>query len=180
MKTYLLVPLAAFAVGSFAPTAALFAASPEEKKPQRVQVSFTEPERFTDVRENGMATPQQRDYILSELKKYLEGRAVRQLPEGAQLSVRISDVDMAGDFEPWRGPSVGDVRIVKEIYAPRITLSFQLTGADGTVLKQGDRVLSNLNFMLTALPSGMNEPYRHEKALIDDWLRAEFRREKSD
>lgn len=145
----------------------------------RTEVVFFEREKFTDVRDQNLESEKSRDAILDHLKTYLQERAQAYVPEGAKLAVTIKDVDMAGDFEPWRLPAGHDVRIVREIYVPRIKLAFQLTDANGEVAKQGTRDLRNLDFMRSAL-GNFNEPYRYEKALIDDWLRAEFPRNKKD
>jgi hypothetical protein len=96
------------------------------------------------------------------------------LAPGQQLKITVTDVDLAGEFEPWRGGSMADVRIVKDIYPPDIKLAFQLTGADGTVLAQGDRHLRDMGFMMT-LSIDRNDPLRFEKELLDNWLRSEFR-----
>ena len=85
---------------------------------------------------------------------------------------------MAGDFEPWRGPQMTDVRIVKDIYPPKVDLEFRLTGADGKVVKEGKRQLRDLAFMMKA-NTAANDNLRFEKALLDEWLRADFPRAKS-
>jgi hypothetical protein len=66
------------------------------------------------------------------------------------------------------------VRVVRDIYPPKITLAFRLTDAADNILVQGDRVLTDLDFLMHLSPIGMDDPRRHEKALIDDWLRKEF------
>ena len=78
--------------------------------------------------------------------------------------------------EPWRGPRFDDVRIVKDIYPPRISLSFRLTDAEGNVVKEGKRELRDLAFMMKINMSFRDDSVRYEKALLDDWLRAEFPR----
>ena len=98
------------------------------------------------------------------------------MPEGHLLSVTFTDIDMAGDFEPWRGPRFDDIRIVKDIYPPRINLSFRLTDAEGNVVKEGTRELRDLAFMMKITMAFRDDPVRHEKALLDDWLRSEFPR----
>jgi hypothetical protein len=159
---------------SIAATLAGATTSSEENSNARADVRFFEPERFTDVRDSANTGDRDRDYILRELKTYLQERAGVYLPEGTKLSVTITDVDMAGDFEPGRGTPRDDVRIVKSIYPPRIKLSFSLTDAKGDVVKQGERDLTNMNFMIGLSPTFQSDPYRYEKALIDDWLRREM------
>jgi hypothetical protein len=145
------------------------------KGPATVEVIFYEPEKFTDVRDGYMGSDKGREATLDTLKDYLTGRAVRGLTAGQKLAITVTDVDLAGDFEPWRGSQWGDVRIVKDIYPPRLTLVFRLTDADGTVLKEGKRDLRDLAFMIKMTMGFRDDPLRHEKALLDDWLGADFR-----
>lgn len=140
----------------------------------RVEVMYVNPESFTDVKESQMATERDRDSILALLKEFLVERAVKFVPEGQKLVVTISDVDMAGEFEPWRGPQFGDVRIVKEIYPPRVNLAFKLTDASGSVLKEGEQKLRDMNFQMSATPSFSSDSLRYEKGMLDNWLRSEF------
>ena len=171
MKTTpILLLLAGFSGASVIPAG--FAA-PAPKAELRTAVSFFEPEKFTDVRDSNVSTEKSRADILDQLKTHLQERAQTYVPEGGKLSVTVTDVDLAGDFEPWRGPSAQDVRIVRDMYPPRINLSFRLTDANGDVIKQGSRELRDLNFM-QGISIARNDPYHYEKALLDDWLRSEF------
>ena len=148
------------------------------KGPSRVEVVFFEPEKFTDVKDSYMGSDKGRDSTLDLLKEYLATRGVRGLFPGQKLAITFSDIDLAGDFEPWRGGQWGDVRIVKDIYPPRLVLSFRLTDADGSIVKEGKRDLRDLAFMMKLTMGFRDDPLRHEKALLDDWLSADFHGEK--
>jgi hypothetical protein len=143
----------------------------------RVQVAFFEPEKFTDLRETPMDSDKDREALLAQVRTFVAERAQRYVADGQKLEVTFSDIDMAGDFEPWRGAKWGDVRIVKTIYPPRIKLSYRLTDANGTLLKEGQRQLFDPAFdqKLTNL-TFPDDPLRHEKTLLDNWLSREFAR----
>ena len=81
---------------------------------------------------------------------------------------------MAGEFEPWRGGGFDDVRIVKDLYPPRINLSFRVVNENGDIVAQGDRKLRDLNFMFGVRTTN-SDPLQHEKQLLSDWIRREFR-----
>ena len=149
-----------------------------DRPPERVEIVFLEPEKFTDVRDSYMGSDKGRDYTLAQIGDYIRARASALVPEGMKLAITVTDVDLAGDFEPWHGARFDDVRIVKDIYPPRIALAFRLTDASGQVVKQGQRELRDLAFMMK-LSIDRNDPLRHEKALLDDWLREDFRRAKA-
>lgn len=139
----------------------------------RTTVMFFEPEKFTDVRDSATGSIAGRDATLAELKKFIVQRAARHLAPGQKIAITVTDVDLAGDFEPWRGPQFDDIRIVKDLYPPQFKLVFQLTDADGRVVKGGQRELRDLGFMMK-LSINQSDPLRHEKELLEDWLRAEL------
>ena len=173
MKTphlLLLVLLGLPAASAFPPT------TPDAPKPiPRFQVSFFEPEKFADVKDSYSGTDRGRDAILSDIKNYIVQRAAVYVPDGQKLAVTITDIDLAGDFEPGAGPQWEDVRLVKEIYPPRINLTFKLTDANGNVLKTGTRRLQDLSFLMK-LSVNNGDPLRYEKNLLDDWFRSDFGR----
>ena len=93
-------------------------ASDQPSAPRRTEVVFDHPEKFTDVRDSSMPSDRGRDSILSELRDDLVARASPMVPDGYKLTVTFTDIKLAGDFEPWRGPQWDDIRIVKAIYPP--------------------------------------------------------------
>ena len=140
----------------------------------RTEVLFFEPEKFTDVRDN-VTGDYERTAYLDQIRDHLVSQARHYVPAGYRLAVTFTDVDMAGEFEPWRGPRWSEIRVVKDIYPPRITLSFRVVDPEGNVVKEGRRELRDLAFMMKlSMPN--DDATRHEKALIDDWLRDEFPR----
>lgn len=142
----------------------------------RAEVLFFEPEKFTDVKDSYMSADVDRTTYLDQIRDHLVSQAKHYVPDGHRLQVTFTDIDMAGDFEPWRGPRFDDIRIVKDIYPPRMDLKFRLTDAEGNVVKEGTRELRDLSFMMKIPMHSQSDTMRHEKALIDDWLRAEFPR----
>ena len=154
---------------------AAFAAAPVNGANALAEVNFLEPGKFTDVKDNDMGDYERTTY-LDSLRDHILQQAKYFVPAGHKLAVTFTDIDMAGDFEPWRGPRFSDIRIVKDIYPPRIELSFQLTDAAGNVVKQGKRELRDLAFLMKISMAFRDDPMRHEKGLLDDWLRSEFPR----
>lgn len=144
-----------------------------------VAVSWTDPAQFSDLRQSGNRWEARRGNWVQELALYLRKRADQRLPSGEKLDVTITDIRRAGQYEPWRGANFGSTRIVREIYPPRIELNFKLSSANGEVLAQGARKLTDLDFMRNASNVGSSDPLRYEKRLIDDWLNKEFKRPKA-
>ena len=154
---------------------ALAARAVEARTIARAEVVFFEPEKFTDVRDSQMGDYKRTTY-LDQIRDHLLEQAKYFVPDGHKLTVTFTDIDMAGDFEPWRGPTWDDIRIVKDIYPPRINLTFRLTDAEGNVVKEGKRELRGLAFLMKITMAFRDDSVRHEKALLDDWLRSDFPR----
>ena len=137
-----------------------------------VTVGFHESDKFTDARSSfGSRTDK---YYLDQLSEHLQKVATRQLAPGQKLEIVISDIDLAGDFIPGNA-STQDVRIIKEIYIPRVKLFFKLLDADGRGVKEGERKLSDMNFMSNIGLIGRDQPLFYDKAMLSDWVRKELR-----
>jgi len=140
----------------------------------RVSVVFVKPAEFTDLKSSELGSDKERSELLDEFQKYFRETGERLLSAGQRLELTITNIDMAGDFEPWRGAQFQDVRFVRDIYPPRIDLEFRLLDASGKVLKEGKRELRDMAFMmkLSILPD--SDRLRREKDLIYDWFSQEF------
>jgi hypothetical protein len=136
------------------------------------QVEFVKPESFTDA---GRGLPRSTDAeVLKPLSDHLIRRASQRLAQGQKLEVWITDVDLAGDFEPHQRYS-SEVRIVRDLYPPRIDLRFRLADASGAVVKEGTRTLRDAGFLLHR-SGDSSDALRFEKSMLDRWLEAEFGR----
>jgi hypothetical protein len=85
----------------------------------------------------------------------------------------VTQVDLAGDCEPWRGPQFERVRVYRDIYSPRIDLEFRVTDGEGRLVREGQRSLRDLNYLQRALLRP-GDPLRFEKDMLRDWFRDEF------
>lgn len=178
MNIKLLIPclagLLCAACASNTPSTSTQTASATAAADKSVNVVFQNPEKFADVKYSQMDSDKDRDSLLDQLKEYITERAASRLADGQTFDVTIKEVDMAGDFEPWHARTQ-DVRIIKDIYPPRIDLDFKLTGANGKILAEGSRQLRDLSFMTNLIsPTLSNDSLKYEKNLIDGWLSTEF------
>lgn len=149
------------------------APAPAAATASRVEVTWNPPEQLSEVRRS--VRPQRQPPVewLEKLAAHLRQRADQILPPGEQLRVKFTDVKLAGDLEPWHGPQFDDVRIVKDLYPPRIDLHYQLIGSDGATLREGDDTLRDPAF-LSRSNANDSDTLRYEKRMLDDWLRREF------
>lgn len=140
----------------------------------KVSVDWTDPAQLSDVRQSMCMNPRIKPgEWLGELARHLQRRAGKALAPGQHLDVTILDIQRAGICEPWRGPAMSDIRVVNDLYPPRIDLHFTLTAADGRVIGEGTRELRDSAFLHRSQRLG-NDPLQYEKRLLDDWLRREL------
>ncbi len=140
---------------------------------EQVNVSWTDPARFTELQYGLQFRQPKPEVWLTEFQKNLVKYGDKLLQPGQHLEVTITDVKLAGRIEPWRGGSAAEVRIVKSIYPPEISLSFKLTAADGTVIDSGERKLRDVAF-LDRGSRNHSDAYRFETRMLKDWLDKEF------
>ena len=155
-------------LGSISPLGAA-AVTPVESS---VSVTYVNPEQFTESRMYGRQDQFNRIDYLAQLKAYLikQGQAV--LKPGQSLHVNITDIQLAGAYEPWRGPRWDYVRIMRDIYPPRIDLDFKLVDQDGNVLREGKRALRDLDYLHSnvSVAAAAGAPLYYDKALLRRWL----------
>lgn len=144
------------------------AAAPVDVPDSRVSVT---PEKFTDARRAEMEPTS--TGVLDELQKFIVATGARYVPENMKLNIRVTNVDLAGDFELFRAPQADQVRITKGVYPPHIVLEFEVVDGTEKVVKSGKRDLTDINYQLRSVSPREDYP-RYEKDILRDWMRAEF------
>lgn len=134
----------------------------------KVTVTFVHPESFADASDRNMGPTSQ--HLLDEISGFLQREVRRYLPAGEKFEITITDVDLAGEYEPWRGPNMNDVRVIKDIYPPRFVFSYVRTGADGKVIAQGKEHLTDVAFQMQGTISNRDSLY-YEKQMLRKWVR---------
>lgn len=139
-----------------------------------VSVTFVQPEKFTDAgHSRGRATERDLAELQQDLQQHLQRLADRKLAAGDTLAVEVLDVDLAGDFDSLRFARFSDVRVVRDIASPRMTLRY--------TAKLGDRVvtgpeehLSDMNFLWGLNRYSSGDRLRYEKPMLDAWFNKRF------
>jgi Protein of unknown function (DUF3016) len=147
------------------------AAASEPETLARVSVVFVKPEGCTDA--GYSKTERNLPAILLQLQRFIFDTAARHLPESMRLEVKITDIDLAGDFELFRGPQFDHVPVTKSIYPRRIALEFRVVDAGDQTIKEGQRQLTDVNYQLH-VDYPREDPLRYEKEILRDWLRGEL------
>lgn len=148
----------------------LLAAAPPARA--AVDVTFTEPARYSDARLHGIYRPGADETVLKQLRAHLETLGRRYLRDGQVLKVEVLDIDLAGRYEPWRA-SAYDVRFLRDITWPRIKLRYVLQGG-GAAVAQGEETVADLDYLSRAEVRLSSDRLGYEKRMLDDWFRTRF------
>jgi hypothetical protein len=138
----------------------------------RITVNFVHPENFTDLGPRQLFSPRERESVLRDLGMAMKRAAAESLPGDQRLEVTVRDIDRAGDFESWRSPQAQDVRVLRDLYPPRLTIEYRLRDARGELIREGRARPSDQNYLQSTRAG--SDPLRYDKALFRAWVQTEF------
>ena len=92
----------------------------------QIDTEYKDVDDYTDFSVNGLSEEKTLGIFESELEDELDRFAKKYLPEGYTLSITFTDIDMAGDIQPWRNRHNADIRYVERIYPPRLAFTYVL------------------------------------------------------
>lgn len=134
-----------------------------------VKIEWQSPEKYRDVQAANENRMKYRQRVFDDLTKSLDKDASRLLKKGETLELVVTDLDLAGDVLPTFGASVSDMRVVKDIYPPRITFSYRVLDGE-QVIMVGSEKLRDVGFMDRSNVNS-HDSLRFEKEMLKDWLR---------
>lgn len=142
-----------------------------------VSVAFVQPENYTDAGySRSFANERDRAEVQRDIEQHLRRLAERNLSADDSLRIEVLDIDLAGDFEPFRFRHGTDVRIVRDITWPRIKLRYTLSRGDRVVASAQEQ-LSDMNYLMLGNRYSTADRLRYEKAMLDDWFEKRFARQ---
>ena len=138
-----------------------------------VDVRWNDPGDFTEIRySHNRHEASQGDWV-QQLAGYVQARTERALPSGERVDIDILDITRAGQYE-WMFSNAQDIRVMRDIYPPRMELQFKHYDARGAVIAEGERTLSDMAYLNGPQQVSSSDPLRYEKRMIDRWVYREF------
>jgi len=138
-------------------------------------VSFDRPEKFTDARRTA-TSPKPDPKVLDTVRREFESLAARDLTDSQSLEITVTDIDLAGEFEPWfaRG-GYNNTRVLRAVGWPSMDVRYVLRDGD-QVIHEGETRMADLDYLQEiALKRNRLEPLASEKLMMDRWFREEIR-----
>lgn len=135
------------------------------------EVTWTDHEKYRDIHSGNEGRKHFRERTFKSFEKHF-AKLAEDLPKGQTLKVNVTDVDLAGDT---RSGGINQLRIIKDIYFPRMNFSYELTDTDGSIITSGEIILKDMNFMMGSNSKYRNKSLSYEKAMLDDWFAKTFK-----
>ena len=131
---------------------------------------------YTDFSVSGLSEERTLPLLEAELEDEIQAWTKKYVAGDQVLTIKITDIDMAGDIQPWRNTYSADIRYVEPVYPPRIKLSYTLADADGNIIKEGEDSLTDLGFQQSTITAMrlQHENFGYELELLRNWMRRTF------
>ncbi|MDC8829963.1 DUF3016 domain-containing protein [Alteromonas gilva] len=150
----------------------VYAEDNSSKEQPLVEITWQEPESYTDVKPGNESRKRFRERVFKELDEYFN-KLAEQLPEGQTLNVTVTNLDLAGQVWPTFGMGARDIRIIESMFIPRMAFSYELKEG-GQVMKSAEVSIKDMSFMNSTARFRTNEPFAYEKFMIKRWFNQEF------
>lgn len=134
------------------------------------EIKWTEPDKYTDIRAGNEHRVRFKERIFKAFEEHFLALSAA-LPEGQLLKVDVTNVDLAGDV---RFSTIDHIRVIKDLYIPRMTFSYQLLNADKLVLQSDDVALKDMGFRIGINLRYKNKTIPYEKRMLDKWFNSTF------
>ena len=143
-------------------------------EPSNVRIEFVHPERFSDFQIQGRQEIASVPIFRDQVSAYLSPYVARRFP-GATLTLRFTDIDLAGRLKWERIRKFNDVRFDRDMGASPLRLYFDytLTDSKGRILASGSKALVDGNYLYRYIyypNSARWGTLFYEQATLKRWL----------
>lgn len=145
----------------------------------KVEVSWQEPSKFTDVQPAEEPRERFQSRVFEEFERYFE-RLARDLPDDHTLHITVSDLNLMGDVET-QNTSTGlrQMRVVRNYHRPQMDFTYELRDANDNVVMSGEETLRGRDTYgradFTRRARSQSDFLNFEKDMLDRWFRQTFR-----
>lgn len=140
-----------------------------------VRIEFVHPERFSDFRIQGWTETQSAGIFRDQVSSFLSPTVAQRFP-GAKLTLKFTDIDLAGRYKPDRIRKFNDVRFARDFQSPiRMYFDYTLTDPRGRVLASGSTGLVNSEYLYwyNYYPNNVRTgTLFYEQVTLDRWVGA--------
>ncbi len=135
-----------------------------------VEVKWTNSDKYSDIDAGEEHRKHFKERTFKSFEKHF-AKLAKSLPENQKLVFDITNIDLAGDVHHG---GMNRIRVVKDIFFPRIEFTYQLLNADNTVVKSEKVALKDMSFLMHSGLKYRNQSLGYEKEMLDDWFKDTF------
>ena len=169
-----IVSMKRFLYSLLLPIVSLGLSTAHAAQPSNVRIEFVHPERFTDFRIQGRDEVASVPIFRDTISAYISRLVAKRFP-GETLTLRFTDIDLAGRLEPWRIRRFNDVRFDRDFQSPlRLYFDYTLTDSKGTVLAGGPQTILDQDYLHRYIDYPISltySPLFYEKVNLSNWVR---------
>jgi Protein of unknown function (DUF3016) len=138
-----------------------------------IRISFDRPEKFSDFRIQGRQENVSAGIFRDEVSSYLSPIVAKRFP-GSTLSLKFTDIDLAGRIDLSKTRRLSNVRIDRNIASPlRLYFDYALSDSRGKIVASGSKSLVDSDYLYryTYYPNQTrSDTLFYEKATLNRWL----------
>jgi len=132
------------------------------------EVVWKDSDNYRDVKQANGADKPFKKRVFKSLEEHFSSLATK-LPADHKLQIEVTNVDLAGSVQYVK---TQELRVVKDVYIPRINLSYTLVDGSGKVVKSADVKIKDMSFMNQAK---LNRDFLdYEKSMLTEWFSKTF------
>ncbi len=134
------------------------------------KVSWGKLDEFTDIHAGSEFKERFQERLTKEFEAVFSAFA-KKLPDGYELNIDVTDIDLAGDARPGQWMYGQQIRVMREIYWPRMNFSYTLKNAKQEIIISGKEELRDMDYLHRfRIPSG-NTTFEFEEKMLQDWFK---------
>jgi hypothetical protein len=134
------------------------------------ETEWVKPSTYDDIRSGDQNRKAFRERVFNSLEKHFV-KLANNLPKEYTVKISVLNVDLAGEID-FSGSR--KVRVLRDPYFPRITLSYQLLNSNKKVVGSGKDKLKNMSFLQSSNLRYRSDSLAHEKKMLDEWFKKTF------
>jgi len=135
-----------------------------------VEVNWQNSEKYRDVHAGDGHREKFKANTFKQIEDHI-AKLAQKLPNGYQLILNVDDLDLAGDVNHG---GIRRIRIIKNIYFPRMKFSYQLLSPSQEQVLSDDVDLKDMGFLNHVSLKYQQQVLSYEKQMLDDWFKETF------
>ena len=141
------------------------------------KVTWQEPEKYTDIRPSNESRDSFKERIFKEFNIMFAGMA-KKFPDGYLLEINVTDLDLAGDVNGMYSSLGREIRVIKELYWPRMSFSYILKNGKNEIVASAKEDIKDMNFMSPVGMHSSGSSFDYEEKMLNDWFKTQQKMKK--